>query len=198
LRARKRVQDAFASRVLPPVLGQFVPIGGPQRFWDSWHHGLPLDNQMSERSLPTDFTEIWVPLDRCGEAMRAMHDAYARGGFETTGAFICEVYAAAATRGWIHPGYQRDSLRLDLFWFRRNPGDPRHDWFPQFWRLLQPFGYRLHWGKYLPLDPELGARHLRRNTPRWDDFLSLRSKLDPDDIFLTSYWRQALDLGAQS
>ena len=64
------------------------------------------------------------------------------------------------------------------------------------WRLLQPFGYRLHWGKYLPVDPLLGAVHLRRHTPRWDDFLALRKVMDPDGVFLTSYWRTALGIEA--
>jgi hypothetical protein len=153
---------------------------------------LPLDNQMSERSLPTDFTEIWLPLERAGEVMRALRAHYDRHGYDATGPYICEIYAARATEAWLHPGYGRDSLRIDIFWFRRNPGDPRAGYFVQFWKLLREFGYRLHWGKHLPLDPELGARHLRANTPRWDDFLAARAELDPDAVFLTPYWRAAL------
>ncbi len=195
LGVRANVARLFSQRLLPAVLQQFVPVSGPQRFWDSWHLGLPLDNQMSEASLPTDFTEIWVPLSRTGEVMRALRGLYDRGGFATTGAFICEVYAARASRSWMHPGYGRDSLRIDLFWFRRNPGDPTREWFPQFWQLLRDYDYRLHWGKYLPRDVTLGARHLRRTTPRWDDFMAERARLDPDGVFLTRYWRSALDLG---
>jgi D-arabinono-1,4-lactone oxidase len=189
-----RVRQKFATRVLPAILRQFTQTSViPQRFWDSWCHGLPMDNQMSEASLPTEFTEIWVPLERAGEVMRALRGHYDRAGHDATGSFICEVYAARRTRTWMHPAYERDSLRIDLFWFARNHGEPR-DWFVQFWRLLQPFGYRLHWGKYLPVEPELGAAHLRRHTPRWDDFLALRRQLDPDGVFLTSYWQAALGL----
>jgi FAD/FMN-containing dehydrogenase len=190
-----RVRDTFTKHALPKVLNQFVPAGTSQEFWDSWCDGLPLDNQMSESSLPTDFTEIWVPLERSGEVLRALRAHYDRGGYDATGAFICELYAARATRGWMHPGYQRDSLRVDLFWFKRNPGDPTRGWFVQFWELLRSFGYRLHWGKHLPASSELGARYLRRQTPRWDDFLALRAELDPDGVFLTRYWRDALEVG---
>jgi hypothetical protein len=190
------VRDAFSTHVLPPVLRAFVPAGGKQEFWDSSHQGLPMDNQMSELSLPTDFTEIWVPLERTGEVMRALRGLYDRAGYDATGPNICEVYAARATKSWMHPGFERDSLRIDLFWFKRNPGDPRAGWFVQFWELLRPFAYRLHWGKQLPRDPALGSQHLRAHTPRWDDFLAVRRELDPDSVFLTSYWRDALGLAA--
>jgi hypothetical protein len=193
-RATTAVRGAFARAVLPALLRQFVPEGEPQRFWDSWCHGLPMDNQISETFLPTTFTEIWLPLERAGEVMRALRDHYRRGGYEATGAFLCEVYAARETRGWLHPGHARDSLRIDLFWFARNPGDPARGFFVQFWELLRPFGYRLHLGKYLPIDAALGSGHLRRYTPRWDDFLALRARLDPNGVFLTRYWRTALGI----
>jgi hypothetical protein len=193
-RARAVVGETFTERVLPMVLRQFVPVGVTQHFWDRGFQGLPMDNQMSESSLPTEFTEIWVPLARTGEVIRALRSHYDRHGYEATGAFICEIYAGRATRAWMHPGYERDSLRIDLFWFARNPGDPTRGWFVQFWELLRPFGYRLHWGKYLPADPELGWRHLRRHTPRWDDFLSVRARLDPGGVFLTPYWRDVLGI----
>lgn len=186
---------AFATHLLPRVLRSFVTTGPTQHFWDSWCHGLPLDNQMSELSMPTDFTELWLPLERAGEIMRALRGQYDRAGYDATGAFICEVYAARATRAWLHPGYERDSVRIDLFWFRRNPGDPARTYFEQFWRLLKPFGYRLHWGKILPADPSLGAAFLRQQYPRWDDFLAARAQLDPDRVFFTRYWRAALGVG---
>ncbi|HYQ02244.1 MAG TPA: D-arabinono-1,4-lactone oxidase [Polyangiaceae bacterium] len=187
-----RLRSAFANQLLPRVLRSFVSEGARQCFWDSWCHGLPLDNQISELSMPTDFTEIWLPLERAGEVMRALRSHYDRAGYDATGAFICEVYAARATRAWLHPAHHRDSLRIDLFWFRRNPGDPSRTYFEQFWRLLQPFGYRLHWGKILPADPALGEKYLRRQYPRWDDFLAARARLDPDGVFFTRYWRAAL------
>jgi D-arabinono-1,4-lactone oxidase len=190
----QRAREAFAERVLPPILRQFVPTSGPQEFWGPWCHLLPMDNAISDRALPTEFTEIWVPLDRAGEVMRALRRHYDRCGYDATGAFITELYAARAARAWMHPGYGRDSFRVDVFWFGRNREDPRRTLFPQFWELLRPFGYRLHWGKHLPRDPRLGAHHLRGVTPRWDDFLAARARLDPDNVFLTPYWREALDI----
>lgn len=193
---------AFSQRLLPRILGQFVPLdahgaGGPQRFWDAWHDGLPMDNQMSDASLPTTFTEIFVPLDEAGRAMRLLRDHFAAGGIDATGSFIFEIYAARATHGWLHPAYERDSLRIDVFWFERNRQDPTR-FFEQFWDLMAPLGYRLHWGKHLPGDGGRGARYLRRQYPRWDDFLRLRAELDPLGIFLNEHFRLALGIGQES
>jgi hypothetical protein len=46
----------------------------------------------------------------------------------------------------------------------------------------------MHWGKLLSPD----VSYLRRQYPRWDDFLSLRSRLDPYHLFVSDYWRTHL------
>jgi FAD/FMN-containing dehydrogenase len=193
----RRAAAGFARAILPPVLKTFVPLdpGAPQRFWGPWHEVLPMDNPMSEESLPTTFTEIWIPLGDAAQALRALRDHFERGGLAATGSYIFELYAARATRGWLHPGYGRDSLRVDVFWFSRNRKSPI-PFFNQFWDLLAPYGYRLHWGKHLPADDARGARYLRAQYPRWDDFLRLRAELDPMGIFLNRHFQRALGIPA--
>ena len=69
--------------------------------------------------------------------------------------------------------------------------------YEQYWELLKPLDFRLHWGKYLPNDPEPGkvwAKYFARQYPRWDYFMRLRAELDPHAIFLTRYWREHLGL----
>ena len=68
------------------------------------------------------------------------------------------------------------------------------DYYPQFWELLKEFDYRLHWGKYLSNLPSTGPESLRARYPRWDDFMELREKMDPNQIFLTDYWRNYLGI----
>lgn len=185
--------------VVPGVLRQFVPLdeAGPQRFCDSWCHGLPMDNQMSETSLPTTFTEIWVPLERTSEAMLTLTDLFRRGGLDATGNYIFEIYAARATSGWLHPGHGRDSLRIDIFWFERSGAD-HEAFFGRFWDALAELDYRLHWGKHLPSDARRGSEYLAKRFPRWNDFLALRAELDPEGIFLTQHFRRALGIEAPS
>jgi D-arabinono-1,4-lactone oxidase len=71
--------------------------------------------------------------------------------------------------------------------------------FAGLWSLLRDAGipFRLHWGKFQPLYPE-GDRtwvdFFRSQYPRWDDFLALRAQRDPNNIFLTDYWRSRFGL----
>lgn len=188
------MRGQFERRVLPAVIRAFVPEGSSQEFWNSWCHGLPMDNDMSERSLPTEFTELWLPLDRCGAVLRAMRAHYDEAGLDATGTFICELYGAPSFDAWLHPGYGRESIRVDLFWFGRNHGDPVRGYFRQFWELLAPFEYRLHWGKHLPREARLGHQLIRRSLPRWNDFMTVRRDLDPSGVFLSTYWRDQLGL----
>jgi hypothetical protein len=51
--------------------------------------------------------------------------------------------------------------------------------------------YRFHWGKYLADD---SASYLKRLYPKWDDFMRLRAELDPDQVFVSAYWRKHLGI----
>jgi FAD/FMN-containing dehydrogenase len=190
----QRLGPLVERHILPSGIGAFVPVdeAGPHQFWDSWWHGLPMDNDMSDSSLPTTFTEIWVPLDDAAEVMTLLRAHFRAHGLAATGTFIFEVYAARSSRFWMHAGHNRDSLRIDVFWFSRNREDPTKTFFVQFWELLRPFGYRLHWGKHLPKNDALGVHYLRKQFPRWDDFLAQRRSLDPAGVFLNRHFRKAL------
>jgi D-arabinono-1,4-lactone oxidase len=91
------------------------------------------------------------------------------------------------------------AFRIDPYWFAANPGDPAKTFYPQFWRLLRDHGipFRLHWGKFQPAygqDDRSWIDFFRAQYPRWDDFLRLRAARDPNNIFLTTYWRDRFGL----
>jgi hypothetical protein len=69
--------------------------------------------------------------------------------------------------------------------------------FRHLFETFDDLGYRLHWGKALPLDAPRSAAQLSRGYPRWNDFLSRRAAFDPDGVFLTPYWRAHLGLSAE-
>lgn len=54
--------------------------------------------------------------------------------------------------------------------------------------------YGIAWA-YIPaiLGAPWSTAYLRSQYPRWDDFLTLRAKRAPNDIFFSSYWRQYFD-----
>lgn len=186
--------------LIADILGLFVPIG-TQEFWDTWMCGLPMDNQMDDQLWPTWFTELWIPVERTAEVMQALKTWYDGGGdaataYQHTGSFSCELYAARRSEFWMSPSYGADVFRVDVFWFALNGGDLNAFYGP-FWEVLKPFGFRPHWGKFLP-PPSSGdwVSYYRQNFPRFDDFLALRAKLDPRQIFVNDYWRANLGIPA--
>lgn len=90
------LEGMFEPVILPAIINAFVPVDeeGPQHFWDSWWQGLPLDNQINDKLLPTSFTELWIPMRRAAEVMQKLRDHYEAKGLEATGTFCCEIYAA--------------------------------------------------------------------------------------------------------
>jgi D-arabinono-1,4-lactone oxidase len=185
--------------------------GQPQRFRDYGWHGLPMDNQASDVLVPTEFTEPWIPLSRTGEVMRLLRDYFAKApdkaeALRRTGTFAWELYATMPEPFWLNAAHSdgedewRDGVfRVDPYWFVENSEDPVDTFYAQLWSLLREaeIPFRLHWGKFQPRYPE-GDRgwvdFFRAQYPRWDDFLRLRAERDPNNIFLTDYWRERFGL----
>ncbi|MFT3766705.1 MAG: FAD-binding protein [Minicystis sp.] len=187
------VLNEYMPWLITYVLEVFI-TEGTQYFWETWRCGLPMDNQMDDQLWDTVFTELWIPVEKSAEVMSALATFYAAGGdaekaYPRTGSFSCEIYAATESPFWMSPSYGGPMIRIDVFWFGLNAGSPDEVFYPQFWELLAPFGYRPHWGKHLgPAQNYLG------NLPKRNDFLSLRARLDPKGIFLTDYWTAALGI----
>ncbi len=192
------VDAAFYPLLLPKMLDIFVPIDkpdvGPQEFQDVWWHGLPMDNQMSDRLFPVWFTELWIPINQSQAVMNALLQFY-NASTQNTMAFCCEIYAGKQSQFWLSPAYQTDVIRIDVFWFGNNLEEPT-DYYQKFWDLLAPFKFRPHWGKYLPAGDSstLGVPYLMALYPRWGDWMQLRAQMDPHQLFVNDYWRSHLDI----
>ena len=189
----------YPKHILPFILKQFVPLDaekdpkGAQKFWDIWYGGLPMDNRVNDRLVPVEFTEIWIPIEKAQLVMQKMRDFYNTTGYPATGSFSCEIYAAKKSNFWLSPSYNRDVIRVDIFWFKYNEGDPAKVYCPQFWNLLmndKDISCRFHWGKYMPVNPD----YLKQQYPKLNEFLSIREKLDPDKIFVSKYWEERLGI----
>jgi hypothetical protein len=191
---RGKATRGFLRLALVPVIKMFAPkdgSNGPKRFWGPWWHVLPMDNEASDRLFPTSFTEMWIPLSETTAVLRRLRDHYRTTGFRATGTYACEIYATKPSRFWMSPGYQREVVKIDMFWYGRNVGDPCESYYPQFWDLLRDFEYRFHWGKYLSSD---SASYLKSLYPEWDSFMRMRSELDPEQVFVSPYWRKHLGI----
>lgn len=194
-RMRRAVALWSIDKIFAMLVGLFVQLDGPEGpkpFRDYWWRGLPMDNDIDDKIMPVWFAELWVPVEKTPELMAVLRE-YFKGGLDATGMFSFEIYGSKANPFWMSPSHNQDVFRLDCLWFAKNAGDPRK-LFRQYWDLLRPFGFRPHWGKFLPDDSDWPA-YFARQFPRWNDFLALRGKLDPDGIFLTRYWRSHLGIG---
>jgi hypothetical protein len=206
---RRELPDFF-----PKLLRGFLPLDGdkgPQRFDDWGWSGLPMDNGTSDILVPTEFTEAWIPLGRTQQVMELLHGYFTEPhddaeAYRRTGTYVWELYAAEPSRFWLSPSYTtgedewRDGVfRVDPYWFADSAGNPAETFYPGLWDLLRDndVPFRLHWGKFQPVY-DRGDRGwidwFRAQYPRWDDFLSLRAQRDPNNIFLTDYWRDRLGL----
>jgi D-arabinono-1,4-lactone oxidase len=202
---------------LPKLIDAFIPVDGekgPQRFTDYSWSGLPMDNATDDELLTTDFTEPWFPVTRTREVMQVL-DRYFRepkDGHEAlrrTGTYAWELYSAMPTPAWMSAAHSsgndeyRDGVfRVDPYWFADNRADPATTFYARFWKLLRDkdIPFRLHWGKLQPVVEPYDTSWVdffRAQYPRWDDFLQLRAERDPNNIFLTDYWRDRFGLWAE-
>jgi hypothetical protein len=182
--------------VYPMMIDTLQPLtkkGKPQMFMDYTYSSLPMDNNANDIMMGTEFTEIWIPLQDTARAMKLLDEMFTKDKFKATGYYSTELYAGKQSSFWLSPAFERDVLRIDFFWFTTNEGNPanKDGFFAQFWEELrkQDIPFRLHWAKFLPeYDYENWAAYLKAQYPRWDDFMSLREKRDPKNIFLNNYW----------
>ncbi|HEY8784417.1 MAG TPA: D-arabinono-1,4-lactone oxidase [Mucilaginibacter sp.] len=180
----------------PVVLDILQPLtkkGKGQLFMDYTYSSLPMDNNANDIIMDTEFTEIWIPLSETARAMRLLDKMFTEGKFKCTGYYSTELYAAKQSSYWLSPAYERDVFRIDCFWFKNNEGNPggKGEYYSRFWEELRKenIPFRLHWAKFLPeYDYENWSEYFRSQYPRWDDFMNLREKRDPKNIFLTDYW----------
>ncbi|MDG4790470.1 D-arabinono-1,4-lactone oxidase [Micromonospora sp. WMMD1102] len=99
--------------------------------------------------------------------------------------FPVEVRFTAPDDIWLSHGHGRESAYVAIHQYAGMPAEP---YFRAFERVAAGLGGRPHWGKLHYRD----AGSLRPAYPRFDDFLAVRDRLDPDRIFANSYTEQVL------
>jgi len=101
----------------------------------------------------------------------------------------------------LSPSEGHDAFRVDLYWWKYNLVGDANKYFGLFYEKLSDVpGIRYHWGKHLPRPSEtygsytFQAEDLQRNYPMLSTFLAWREKMDPQQLFVTDYWRDMLSI----
>lgn len=207
--AKVVIPKIYYPEILPKLINTFVPNTTPtttKPFQDYWYSSLPMDNNVSDKIMHVEFTELWIDISQTGAVMTALNDLFAQYYAGTLpghpgcpggeGSFATEIYAAKKSNFWMSPSYGYDVVRIDVFWWANNKGLPTDTFYPMFWKALAPFNYRCHWGKYMPPgnDPDVGVPYRKAQYPNWDKFMAFRSQYDPLEVFVNDYWRGNLGL----
>jgi D-arabinono-1,4-lactone oxidase len=185
------------------LMRRFLPLGQAQSFRDTWHHALPTDDQVAvDTIIKTFFTEIWLPAESTDRVLDVMEDLFRDRA--AAGNFATEIYGAKRSKFWLSMAHDRDVVRIDPYWWAHNYGTPEA-YFTRFWDVLLDIpGARLHWGKYMPRPGQrcgnttFDADYLRRMYPKLDAWLGLRRDFDPEQIFVTPYWRERLGIAGRA
>ena len=127
--------------------------------------------------------EYAVPYESVGAAFDEVRSLIAERDWRI--GFPIEVRAAAADENWLSTAYGRDSAYIAVHRYVRD--DPT-EYFAAVEQIMRRYDGRPHWGKM----HNRTAADLRDTYPRFDDFLAVREKLDPQRTFANSYLQQVL------
>lgn len=127
--------------------------------------------------------EYALPLAAVPSAMREIGAMIERKRFHIS--FPVEVRAAAADDRFLSTASERTSgyIAVHRFW-REDPTA----YFREVEAIFQDHAGRPHWGKM----HTLGAQTLRERYPRFDAFIAVRDRLDPDRVFRNPYLDRVL------
>jgi len=142
---------------------------GPREFTDVSYRVFT-----SQRRVRFCESEYAVPREHGMAVLRELVRAVERGDWRI--AVPVEVRVAAADDVPLSTAYARDTVYIAV---HVPPGAPDQDaYFSTFERIAREAGGRPHWGKLHSLE----AADLRASYPRFDDFVALRDRLDPDRV----------------
>jgi L-gulonolactone oxidase len=137
----------------------------------------------SERRIKFTEMEYGIPREHAPEAVRRVLQLAAR--VKPPVAFPIEVRFAAADDVLLSAAHARDVAYIAVH------QDRKLDWKPYFRgveEIMDSYGGRPHWGKRHFQE----AESLAPRYPRFNDFLALRDRLDPDRRFANAYTERVL------
>jgi FAD-linked oxidoreductase len=168
--------------LVAPVVPRFsrlaVKLTGNREYTDLSHRVLTQNRNVRFREM-----EYALPAANVRPAFEALRALIDERGWRIS--FPVEVRFAAADDLWMSTAHGRASGYIAVHrYYRENPTE----YFEAVEKIMLSFGGRPHWGKMHTLDADI----LRDRYPRFDDFVALRDRLDPQRMFANTYLDRVL------
>ncbi|AZH77972.1 FAD-linked oxidoreductase [Microbacterium sp. Y-01] len=171
-----------AGQVVPALTPPFsrlaVKLTGDREYTELSHRVLIQSRTVRFREM-----EYAIPAENVVPAFQAVRALIARRGWRIE--FPIEVRFAAADDRWLSTAHGRASAYIAVHRYWR--ADPT-EYFGAVEEIMGEHGGRPHWGKLHTLTAET----MRDRYPRFDDFLALRDRMDPDRRFGNRYLERVL------
>ena len=135
------------------------------------------------------FTEMEyaLPREHTAAAVRRVMELIPRRGFQVP--FPIEVRLVAPDDALLSPAHERPTGYVAVHMFKGMAWEP---YFRAVEAIMDEYGGRPHWGKR----HFQTAETLRPRYPRWDDFRTVRARLDPDGRFGNAYSDRVLGINS--
>ncbi|MDQ1575080.1 MAG: L-gulono,4-lactone dehydrogenase [Microbacteriaceae bacterium] len=164
--------------VIPPVSRLAQRVTGNRDFTDVSPRVFVTNRAVRFREL-----EYALPREVVPEALRAVKRLIESRGWRIS--FPVEVRSAAADDTWLSTAFGRETGYIAVHrYFRERPDA----YFRAVEEIMSAHDGRPHWGKMHYRD----AASLQALYPRFDDFLAVRDRLDPDRLFGNPYLEKVL------
>jgi FAD-linked oxidoreductase len=164
--------------IVPRVNGLAERLMGNREFTDRSHRVFATRRTVRFRELEYAIPAESVPA-ALSDVMRLIEDRGWRISFPV------EVRFARSDELWMSTAYGRESGYIAVHRYYRE--DPT-EYFTAVEEIMLGYGGRPHWGKMHTRD----STELRAMYPRFDDFLAVRDRLDPQRVFANPYLNRVL------
>jgi FAD-linked oxidoreductase len=167
-----------APAIIPPFSRLAQRLTGNREFID---HSPRV--YVSNRTVRFREMEYALPREAVPEALAEVKALIERRGWRIS--FPIEVRSAAADDNWLSTAYGRETGYVAVHRYYR---EDHREYFGAVEEIMVAHEGRPHWGKLHTRD----ADGLRAVYPRFDDFLAVRERLDPDRRFHNAYLHRVL------
>lgn len=148
-----------------------------------------MSTEMSEgsREYPVWDISIAIPESRADEALKdlmaLLNPSVRRLRYHAFLAPMVQIRPQGAEKAPLSASYLENRVWFEIWIDKRVPFESWKEFLADLHRFFEPYDYRIHWGKNVPLDRE----HLARVYPEMGRFLSFCDEMDPLGLFQSRY-----------